>query len=96
MKRVKLHATFIYFTVFHLLLQIYGKSVENVRNHVDMRVAVNEKQSKKLIAKPNFKSFKIVNENLTLVTLSKTEVCLDKPISVGCAILDISKLIMYR
>ena len=61
-----------------------------------MRVAVNEKQSRKLIAKPNFKSFKIVNENLTLVTLSKTEVCLDKPISVGCAILDIAKLIMYR
>ena len=61
-----------------------------------MRVAVNEKQSRKLIAKPNFKSFKIVNENLTLVTLSKTEVCLDKPISIGCAILDVVKLIMYR
>ena len=54
------------------------------------------KQSRKLIAKPNFKSFKIVNENLTLVTLSRTENCLDKPISVGCAILDIAKLIMYR
>ena len=55
---------------FFLLLQIFGKSVENVWNHVDMRVAVNEEQSRRLVAKPNFKSFKIVNKDLTLVTYS--------------------------
>ena len=60
-----------------------------------MRLTTNVKQAKRLIAKPNFKSFKIINEDLTLVTLSKTEVVMNKPIAVGTAILDIAKQIVY-
>ena len=61
-----------------------------------MRLTTNAKQAKRLIAKPNFKSFKIINEDLTLVMLSKTEVEMNKPIAVGSAILDLSKEIVYN
>ena len=54
------------------------------------------KQARRLIAKPNFRAFTIINENLTLVSLTKTEVMMDRPVAVGCTILDISKLIVYR
>ena len=60
-----------------------------------MRLTTNAKQAKRLIAKPNFKSFKIINEDLVLVTLSKTEVVMNKPIAVGTTVLDIAKQIVY-
>ena len=75
---------------------MFGKTLENTRHHVDMRLTTDAKQAKRLIAKPNFKSFKIINKDLTLVTLSKTEVEMNKPIAVGSAILDISKEIVYN
>ena len=70
--------------------------MEDPRRYVDMRLTTNAKQAKRLIAKPNFKSLEIINEDLTLVTLSKTEVVMNKPIVVGSAILDISKEIVYN
>ena len=61
----------------------------------DVKFATNPKQSKRLISKPNFKEFKIINENLTLVNMSKTLLFFDKPIFVGAAVLDLSKEHMY-
>ena len=61
-----------------------------------MRLTTNAKRAKHLIAKPNFKSFKIINEDLTLITLSKTEVEMNKLIIVGSVILDILKEIVYN
>ena len=75
---------------------MFGKTHENTRHHVDMRLTTDAKQTKRLIAKQNFKSFKIINKDLTLVTLSKTKVETNKPIAVGSAILDISKKIVYN
>ena len=75
---------------------MFGTTLKNTRHHVDMRLTTDTKQAKRLIAKPNSKSFKIINKNLTLVTLSKTEVEMNKPIAVGSAILDISKEIVYN
>ena len=60
-----------------------------------MRLTTNAIHAKRLIAKPNFKSFKIIIKDIVLVTLSKTEVVMNKPIAVGTAILDIAKQIVY-
>ena len=59
-------------------------------------MTTDAKQARRLIAKPNLRAFTIINENLTLVSLTKTEVMMDRPVAVGCTILDISKLIVYR
>ena len=77
------------------VIQIYGKSVENLRNRREVVFATNEKQSKRLISKPNFKEFRIINSNLTLVNMAKTTILFNKPIFVGAAVLDISKVHMY-
>ena len=77
------------------VIQIYGKSVENLRNRREVIFATNEKQSKRLISKPNFKEFRIINSNLTLVNMAKTTILFNKPIFVGAAVLDISKVHMY-
>ena len=81
-----------YSTVF----QIFGKALQNNRKHLQLKLTTDTKQARRLIAKPNCRAFTIINENLTLVSLTKTEVMMDRPVAVGCTILDISKLIVYK
>ena len=75
---------------------VFGKTMENVRNHQDVKLVHNVKQFKKLTAKPNFKSFKIFTEDLTAVHMAKQDILLNKPTYVGMSILDISKTFMYE
>lgn len=77
---------------------IFGKTMENIRARVDIRMA--EKWDGKCgagmqIAKPNFKNYRIFDESLVAIELSKTNILMDKPITVGMSVLDISKLTMY-
>lgn len=75
---------------------VFGKCMEDVRKRKDIRLCCSSKQAEKLIAKPNFKERTIFNSSLAAVHLQKTEICFKKPITVGMAVLDISKIIMYK
>ncbi|GFX54401.1 uncharacterized protein TNCV_3825001 [Trichonephila clavipes] len=74
---------------------IFGKTMENVRRRVDIRLCSTEEQARKLIAKSNFNRRTIFSENLMAVHLKKTQIKFFKPIQVGMVILDISKVLMY-
>ena len=74
---------------------VFGKTMENLRNRVDVRLVNTEEKLRKLVAKPNFKSRKIFNENLVSVHMSKTSLLMNKPIYLGMCILDLSKIIMF-
>ena len=43
---------------------VFGKTMENIRNRVDIRLITNEKEAKKLISKLNFHHRTIFTENL--------------------------------
>lgn len=75
---------------------VFGKTMENVRNRVDIRLINNKSQYLKLTAKPTFESCQVYDENLVAVQLRKTRTILDKPIYVGMSVLDLSKLHMYK
>ena len=75
---------------------VYGKTMQNNRNHLNVRLVTNERQAKRYIARPTFQEFNIINEDLTAIKMIKSDVMLDKPIYAGMCILDISKLHMYR
>ncbi len=74
---------------------IFRKTMENIRNWVDVQLVKSRDQAQKLVNKPNFESFKIFEENLTVCHMQKTKLKFDKPIYVGMSILDISKTLMY-
>ena len=69
--------------------------MENVRDHVDVKLISNAHRLKKLAAKPNCKTFDRINDDLTLVNMGKQKVLLHKPIYVGFSILEVSKTLMY-
>ena len=75
---------------------VFGKTMENIRNRVNVKLVNTEEKLKKLVAKPNLKSPpKIFSENLVSVHLKKTSLTMNKPVYLGMCILDLSKTIMY-
>ena len=74
---------------------VFGKTMENIRNRVDVKLVNTEEKLKKLIAKPNFRSRKIFSENLVSVHMKKTSLTMNKPVYLGMCILDLSKTLMY-
>ena len=75
---------------------VFGKTMENIRNRVNVKLVNTQERLKKLTAKPNLKSPpKIFTENLVSVHMKKTSLTMNKPVYLGMCILDLSKTIMY-
>ena len=73
----------------------FGKTMENLRNRVDVRLVTSEDKARKLFAKPNYETRTIFPNNLIAVHMKKTKLKLNKPIYLGMSILDLSKTLMY-
>ena len=74
---------------------VFGKTMENIRNRVNVKLVNTGEQFKKLVAKPNYESRKIFNENLVSVHMKKTSLTMNKPVYLGMSILDLSKTLMF-
>ena len=75
---------------------VFGKTMENIRNRVVVKLVNTEEKLRKLTAKPNFKGPpKIFSENLISVHMKKTSLTMNKPVYLGMCILDLSKTIMF-
>ena len=75
---------------------VFGKTVENVRNHRDIKLVTSEKRRKRLVSEPNYYSHKSLSDNLMTIEMKKTRVKMTKPLYLGMSILDISKILMYK
>ena len=75
---------------------VFGKTMENVRNHRDIRLVTTDKRRSILASEPNYHSTKYISKDLLIMEMKKTEVKMNKPIYLGQAILDISKTLMYE
>ena len=74
---------------------VFGKTLENIRNRVDIRLITSDKVTKKLVAKPHYNRCTIFDESLITVHLKKTKLYLNKPVYLGMSILDLNKSLMY-
>ena len=70
--------------------------MESVRLRVIIRLVQNGRQHRFQTSQPGFKRFSIFSDKLIGLELVKPTIVLDKPIYLGAAILDLSKLLMYR
>ena len=74
---------------------INGKSCENIRRKINVKLINDKKVYQRYLNKPNFISQKIFDKNFS-VHCSKKVLILNKPIYVGFCILELSKLLMYQ
>ena len=74
---------------------VFGKTMENIRKRVDVRLITDRNKLLKMASKPTYVSSKIFNENLVAVHKIKETLTLNRPAYVGMCILDLSKTLMY-
>ena len=74
---------------------VFGKTMENIRNRLDIRLVTRESQAKRLTCRPNYQHHTIFCENLIAVHMKKVSLKFNKPVYLGMSILDLSKTLMY-
>ena len=72
---------------------VFGKTMENIRKHRDIKLVTTNKKRNKLVSEPNYYTINYISEDLSIIEMNKTKV---KPIYLGLSILDISKILMYE
>jgi hypothetical protein len=72
---------------------VFGKTLENVKNRMDLHLTTDEENAKKWFSKINFKDCKSF-DGLRLIEMFKKKIEYDKPSYVGTCVLDLSKLCM--
>ena len=75
---------------------VFGKTMENIKKHKNIKLVTNEKAYLRMVMKPNFKSGVLFSENLMDCEMGKIKVVMNKPMYLGQAILDLSKIVMYE
>ena len=74
---------------------VFGKTMENLRKRVDVKLMVGGDRLKKMVASPSFVRVKVLSGGLVAVKKAKEVLLLNKPAYVGMSILDLSKTLMY-
>ena len=77
-------------------ISVHGKTMENVRNHKDIKLITNSDKRKQLTSEPNYHTCKAFSENLMAIEMKKTGAFMNKPVYISQAVLDISKTLMYE
>ena len=92
MQRMNLRKT--YFKLMNN--SVFGKKLENVENHRDIKLVTSEKRRKRLVSEPNYHSHKKFSDHLMVIEMQKTRVKMTKPLYLGMSVLDISKILTYE
>ena len=75
---------------------VFGKTMENIRKHRDIKLVTTDKKRSKLVSEPNYHMINHISEDLSIIEMNKPKVKMNKPIYLGLSILEISKLLMYE
>ena len=66
---------------------VFGKTMENVRKHRDIKLVTTERRRNYLVSEPNYHTRKFFTENLLAIEMKKTEILMNKPVCLGLSIL---------
>ena len=75
---------------------VFGKTIENIRKHRNIKLVTTEEKYLHMVMKPNFKSGVLFGENLMGCEMGKIKVVMNKPVYLDQVILDLSKIVMYE
>ena len=75
---------------------VYGKTMENLRNRIGVKLVSNNKDYLKWTSKPSYLSHKILDNDLVAIRKNKVTLTLKKPAHIGMCILELIKVLMYK
>ena len=74
---------------------IFGKTMENVRKHRDIKLVTTDEKRNKLVSELNYHTTKRFSEKLLTIEMKTIKVKMNKPVYLGMPVLDISKTLWY-
>ena len=74
---------------------VFGKTMENIRKHREIKLVTTDKKRSKLVSEPNYHTINLISEDFPIIEMKKTKVKMKKPIYLELSILEISKILMY-
>ena len=80
---------------FKLMNSVFGKTMDNVRKHGDIKLVTTDKGRNQLVSEPNYHATKSFSENLLASEMKKIKVKMNKPVYLGLSILEISKTLTF-
>ena len=75
---------------------VFGKTMENIRKHGDIKLVTTDKKRSKLVLEPNYHTINLISEDLSIIEMKKTKVKMNKPIYLGLSISEVTKILMYE
>ena len=75
---------------------VYRKTMENLRNTIDVKLVSKKKDYLKQTSKPSYKSHKTFDNDLAAIRKNKVTLTRNKPVYVGMCIFGLSKVLMYK
>ena len=79
-----------------LMNSFYGITLTDKTRFRDIRICTTKRQALKFTKLPNFHSYKIINENLIIIEVSKKKTIFVIPILIGSQVLSNSKCNLYN
>ena len=52
---------------------VFGKTMENVRKHTDIKLVKTDHKRNKIVSEPNYHTMKLISENLSIIEMKKSE-----------------------
>ena len=81
---------------FKLMINsVHGKTMENLRKRIKVRLVNNDKDFLKYTSRPTYITHKVFGKNYAAIHNIKPVLILNKPIYVGFTVLELSKWLMY-
>ena len=74
---------------------VFRKTLENIRNMVDIRLISSNEATQKLAAKPNNDRCTIFDENRITIHMKNTKLYFNKPVYLAMSIFNLSTFLMY-
>ena len=75
---------------------VFGKIMENVSKHRNIKLVTTERKRHYLVSEPNYHSLKSFIETLLVKKMRKTQIIMNKFLHLVLSILDLNKIVMYE
>ena len=76
---------------------VFGKTMENVKKHIDIKLLLTGRRRNYLVSEPNYHTLKFFTENLLAIEMRKTQILMNKqPVYLGLSVIDLFKTVMYE
>ena len=73
---------------------VFGKTMENVRKHRDIKLVITKAKKDYLASEPNYHKTKLFSENLLVIVLKRTQILKNTLVYLCLSIFQISKIVL--